>query len=177
MLNFVFADADGRIGWQTSGRLPIRSRGDGTFPFVVTDGQDNWSGWIPYEKMPASDDPRGDGWGPATILRSGAIILITTPRTPPPPTATGVWPRSWTGRGRRRSTTTGRSSGTRRTSWPGRSRRSWRRPSSTGPIPRSWGSLLERWDFRDRADQAAPLVFHADLRAFCFRGLPGRIGG
>ncbi len=60
MLNFVFADADGRIGWQTSGRLPIRTRGDGTFPFVVTDDKDNWSGWIPYEKMPGSvDPPRG----------------------------------------------------------------------------------------------------------------------
>jgi penicillin amidase len=61
MLNFVFADRDGQIGWQTSGRLPIRSPGDGTFPFAVKDGVDNWSGWIPWEKMPHSTNPE-KGW-------------------------------------------------------------------------------------------------------------------
>jgi penicillin amidase len=58
--NFVFADKDGNIGWQTSGRLPVRSRGDGTVPYVVRDGEDNWSDWIPFDQMPCQyNPPRG----------------------------------------------------------------------------------------------------------------------
>jgi penicillin amidase len=60
MLNFVFADVDGHIGWQTTGRLPIRARGDGLLPVEVRDGGDPWRGWIPYAQMPARyDPPRG----------------------------------------------------------------------------------------------------------------------
>ena len=61
MLNFVFADAKGNFGWQTTGKLPIRSRGDGTVPYVVKDGKDNWSGWIPYDDMPHLYNPE-KGW-------------------------------------------------------------------------------------------------------------------
>ena len=51
-LNFVFADIHGDIAFQTSCRIPIRSKGNGSIPFKVTDGRDNWSGWIPYDEMP-----------------------------------------------------------------------------------------------------------------------------
>lgn len=51
-LNFVFADRRGGFGLQTTGRIPIRTTGDGTIPVEVTDGQDNWSGYIPFEEMP-----------------------------------------------------------------------------------------------------------------------------
>ncbi len=61
MLNFVFADTDGNIGWQVTGRLPIRSRGDGTVPHVVTDGKDNWDGFVPFEQMPQAANP-DKGW-------------------------------------------------------------------------------------------------------------------
>lgn len=60
-LNFVFADTKGNIGWQTTGRLPIRSRGDGTVPVEVTDGRDNWQSFIPFDEMPQSDNP-DRGW-------------------------------------------------------------------------------------------------------------------
>ena len=60
-LNFVFADTDGNIGWQVSGRLPIRTDGDGTLPHVVTDGRDNWSGFVPFEQMPHATNP-DKGW-------------------------------------------------------------------------------------------------------------------
>ena len=60
MLNFVFADREGNIGWQTSGRVPVRSRGDGTVPYVVKDGEDNWADWIPSDQMPCQyNPPRG----------------------------------------------------------------------------------------------------------------------
>jgi len=61
MLNFVFADKKGHIGWQTSGKLPVRSQKDGTFPYVVKGTQDNWTGWIPFDDMPSAYDPE-KGW-------------------------------------------------------------------------------------------------------------------
>jgi penicillin G amidase len=60
-LNFVFADTKGNIGWQTSGKLPIRSQGEATLPYPVRDGRDNWTGWIPFEQMPRSYNPER-GW-------------------------------------------------------------------------------------------------------------------
>jgi penicillin amidase len=61
MLNFIFADVDGNIGWQATGKLPVRSRGDGTLPLAVTDGEDNWRGWIPFDRMPGAINP-AKGW-------------------------------------------------------------------------------------------------------------------
>lgn len=61
VLNFVFADTKGNIGWRVSGKLPIRSQADGTIPYVVKDGKDNWIGWIPPEDMPHSKNP-ARGW-------------------------------------------------------------------------------------------------------------------
>ncbi len=55
--NWVFADADGNIGFQASGKIPIRSNGDGTFPFPVKDSADNWTGWIPADEMPSAMNP------------------------------------------------------------------------------------------------------------------------
>ncbi len=56
-LNWVFADSKGNIGYRASGKLPVRSSGDGTFPHVVTCGEDNWTGWIPETSMPHMDNP------------------------------------------------------------------------------------------------------------------------
>jgi penicillin amidase len=61
MLNFVFADTAGNIGWHVSGKLPIRTQGDGTIPYVVKDGNDNWSGWVPFDVMPQLYNPQR-GW-------------------------------------------------------------------------------------------------------------------
>jgi penicillin amidase len=61
MLNFVFADRDGHIGWFTSGTIPVRAGGDGTLPRVVGGGADGWSGWIPAAEMPQALDP-DKGW-------------------------------------------------------------------------------------------------------------------
>jgi len=61
MLNFVFADTEGNIGWHVSSKLPIRSQGDGTIPYVVKDSHDNWTGWIPFDDMPQLYNPQ-KGW-------------------------------------------------------------------------------------------------------------------
>jgi penicillin amidase len=60
-LNFVFADKNGNVGWQTTGRLPVRSQGEGLIPYPVKDGGDNWKRWIPFEEMPGSYNPE-KGW-------------------------------------------------------------------------------------------------------------------
>jgi len=61
MLNFVFADKEGNIGWFVTGKLPIRSNGDGTVPYVVTGPGDNWIGYVPFHEMPQSFNPER-GW-------------------------------------------------------------------------------------------------------------------
>ncbi|MFO7560930.1 MAG: penicillin acylase family protein [Desulfobacterales bacterium] len=60
-LNFVFADKNGNVGWQTTGRLPVRSQGEGLIPYPVKDSRDNWERWIPFEEMPSSYNPER-GW-------------------------------------------------------------------------------------------------------------------
>ena len=60
-LNLVFADSQGSIGWQTTGKIPIRRQRAGLLPYVVKDGRDNWTGWIPWEDMPHAVNPNR-GW-------------------------------------------------------------------------------------------------------------------
>lgn len=59
-LNFVMADTDGNIAWQTTGSLPIRRGRDGSLPAPVPE-KDDWTGWIPKEEMPHSVNPE-KGW-------------------------------------------------------------------------------------------------------------------
>lgn len=51
-LNMTFADVAGHIGWQTTGRLPVRSFGNGTVPVDANRHPNTWAGWVPYEEMP-----------------------------------------------------------------------------------------------------------------------------
>jgi penicillin amidase len=56
VFNFGFASADGRVGYQCAGRVPIRGR---TVPGYRDAGQpeDGWQGYIPFEDMPFAVDP------------------------------------------------------------------------------------------------------------------------
>ncbi len=60
-LNFTYADTQGNIGWQVSGKLPVRSENTGLVPFVVKDSTDNWKGWIQADEMPQNFNPER-GW-------------------------------------------------------------------------------------------------------------------
>ena len=55
--NFVYADVDGHIGYYAPGRIPIRARGDGTVPVDGWTGENEWTGWVPFEKLPHVADP------------------------------------------------------------------------------------------------------------------------
>lgn len=60
-LNYTVADSAGNIAHYTSGRIPVRRRGDGALPTPVTDGQDNWMGFVPFDEAPSDLNP-ARGW-------------------------------------------------------------------------------------------------------------------
>ncbi|MCX5824907.1 MAG: penicillin acylase family protein [Deltaproteobacteria bacterium] len=176
MLNFVFADVDGRIGWQTSGRLPIRSRGDGTLPYVVTDDRDNWSGWIPYEKMPGSADPPR-GWvgtcnhftvrgdypyyyssyaSPSYRYRRLAEVLDK----PGKRSVDDHW-----------ALQRDDMNVMAREIAPVMAQALLRHPETA-----ELGKILEKWDFRERADLAAPMIFHKIYERFALEVFRDELG-
>jgi penicillin amidase len=55
--NFIYADVDGTIGYQCTGRYPIRASGDGTRPVPGWDGEHEWIGWIPDDELPTERNP------------------------------------------------------------------------------------------------------------------------
>lgn len=54
--NLVFADADGHIGLQTVGRIPLRAVPERGYR-PGWDPQHQWTGFIPFEHMPHLEDP------------------------------------------------------------------------------------------------------------------------
>lgn len=55
--NFVYADVDGVIGFVAPARVPIRRAGIGLVPSRGWTGEYDWTGWIPYEKLPRRFNP------------------------------------------------------------------------------------------------------------------------
>jgi penicillin amidase len=55
--NVVYADVDGNIGYQATGRVPIRAAGDGSLPVSGADDAHEWIGYIPFEEMPSVYNP------------------------------------------------------------------------------------------------------------------------
>lgn len=58
LFNFVFADDQGKIAHRATGAVPIRAGADGGFPRLpARDGSDDWTGFIPKDRMPAMNNP------------------------------------------------------------------------------------------------------------------------
>src|ERR1700731_2395524 len=57
--NVMYGDVDGHIGYQSTGRVPIRAAGDGSLPVSGSDDAHEWKGWIPFDQMPHVYDPPG----------------------------------------------------------------------------------------------------------------------
>jgi penicillin amidase len=55
--NVVYADMDGNIGYQATGRVPIRASGDGSLPVSGADDAHEWTGYVPFEEMPMVYNP------------------------------------------------------------------------------------------------------------------------
>ncbi|HEX6987914.1 MAG TPA: penicillin acylase family protein [Bacillota bacterium] len=61
--NFVYADVEGNIGYAATGLVPIRAAGDGQAPVPGWLGAYEWTGYVPFEEMPALHNPlRGVIW-------------------------------------------------------------------------------------------------------------------
>ncbi len=59
--NVIYADVRGTIGFQCTGRYPIRRRGDGTAPVPGWTSDHGWDGFVPFDDLPWSKDP-GSGF-------------------------------------------------------------------------------------------------------------------
>src|SRR5208282_3266702 len=55
--NVMYADVDGHIGYQSTGRVPMRAAGDGSLPVSGSDDAHEWKSWIPFDEMPHIYDP------------------------------------------------------------------------------------------------------------------------
>ncbi|MDQ3629631.1 MAG: penicillin acylase family protein [Actinomycetota bacterium] len=56
--NLVYADVEGRIGYQAPGRIPIRAPGhSGRWPVPGWNPANEWRGFIPFDELPTVLDP------------------------------------------------------------------------------------------------------------------------
>jgi penicillin G amidase len=55
--NVVYADVDGNIGYHTTGKVPIRASGDGSLPEDGSNNAHEWTGYIPFDKLPSVFNP------------------------------------------------------------------------------------------------------------------------
>lgn len=56
--NLTYADVDGNIGFYVAGRVPIRKAGDGSLPVPGSSGAYDWTGFIPFDELPHSFNPK-----------------------------------------------------------------------------------------------------------------------
>ncbi|MCG6498983.1 penicillin acylase family protein [Kitasatospora sp. A2-31] len=54
--NLIYADAK-NIGYQAPGLVPVRAKGDGTYPAAGWDSASEWKGFVPFTAMPYSFNP------------------------------------------------------------------------------------------------------------------------
>jgi penicillin amidase len=57
LLNFVYADVDGNIGYYGPGAFPVRSGGDGTRPMPGWTGEAEWRGYLHESEWPWAYNP------------------------------------------------------------------------------------------------------------------------
>jgi len=56
-LDFGYADIYGNIGYQYMATPPIRKAGDGTLPVPGEEGKYDWTGYVPFDKLPYDFNP------------------------------------------------------------------------------------------------------------------------
>jgi penicillin amidase len=56
--NFIYADVEGNIGYQSPGKIPIRAKGhQGSVPVPGWTGEYEWQGFIPFDELPSTYNP------------------------------------------------------------------------------------------------------------------------
>ncbi len=166
--NQVYADSDGNIGYQAIGKVPLRSKGDGTIPYRGQDGDCEWEGTIPLERMPRTLNPE-DGFivtANSKAVSEGYPELISREWNAPCRNARisglirsgeKLAPRDMAGIHRDVMTTPGRHFA-RMVTAAARGREL--SPAASGAL-----ELLERWDYRaDENSAAMSVYFYSWLR-------------
>ncbi len=160
--NFIYADVDGNIGYQATGRLPIRRNWTGDVPVSGTDGANEWDGYIPFEELPSRLNPP-DG------------MVVTANENPFPPgyrhAASGNFSPTW--RSRRIRSLLGARKGWRPEEMLGvetdiysafshllarQAVAAVEKRKATNPDLIAAVAVLRGWDGRMDRDQAAPLL-------------------
>jgi penicillin amidase len=83
--NVVYGDVDGNIGYQSMGFVPVRASGDGAVPVAGADGKHDWTGYLPFTKMPSVYNPPSGiiATANAKITPDGYPYLLATQWFPP----------------------------------------------------------------------------------------------
>jgi penicillin G amidase len=83
--NIVYGDVDGNIGYQTAGFIPIRAQGDGLLPVAGNTNSFEWTGYIPFDKLPSVYNPASGVLATANgrITPNGYPYLIANQWGPP----------------------------------------------------------------------------------------------
>jgi penicillin G amidase len=58
MQNFVYADAEGNIGFYAAGWVPIRKQGNGSVPVPGSSDDYQWLGMVPFQDLPHAYNPK-----------------------------------------------------------------------------------------------------------------------
>ncbi|MBE2261883.1 MAG: penicillin acylase family protein [Burkholderiaceae bacterium] len=177
MFNFVFGDDKGAIGHRATGAVPVRAGADGSIPRVApADGSDDWTSYIPKDRMPGMFNPPR-GW-------VGTANNDTTPPGFPWYYTNYVAPDY---RYRRIGQVLGTASKMTvddhwklmmddRNLQSDRLRQAIVLALKTDPAQQDLAALLEKWDGVDRADQAAPLIYQAMYREIARGTFANKLG-
>jgi penicillin amidase len=57
--NVIYADVDGHIGYHATGKIPIHPKSLGGAPLNGSDDKQEWTSFIPFDKLPSTYDPPG----------------------------------------------------------------------------------------------------------------------
>lgn len=175
-LNVVSGDRNGNIDWRVTGKLPIRAKGDGTIPFVVTDSEDNWVDFIPFDKTPHSLNPQR-GW-------LGTCNHNTIPRDYPYYYSSHLSPSYRYERLTQILDTPGKKSAADHWQYQRdtvnlmakRIAPLMAKTLLTREETKAMGEILSRWDYRDDPDKAGPTVFQAVYRQFALLVFQDELG-
>lgn len=84
--NFVYADRNGNIGYQMTGKVPLRLKGNGSVPVSGSTGDSEWKEYVPYDQMPSTFNPAEGYVATANNKPFGADYKYQFP---------GYWAASW----------------------------------------------------------------------------------
>jgi len=64
-MNLLYADADGNIGYQMVGHVPVRAKGEGLVPAPGWSGAYEWTGRLVFDDLPRAFNPSDGLWANA----------------------------------------------------------------------------------------------------------------